>query len=85
MIKTKFIALLSVGILAAMAAPAFAHHSGAMFESEKTITLDGVVCSGDLSLRRWFCSRAIYPYWRECWLERAQRPDQSPAAAESKA
>jgi hypothetical protein len=43
------------------------------------ITLDGVVCSGDHSLRRWFCPRAIYPYWRECWLERveaAQRPAQ---------
>jgi len=51
----------------------------------EAITLDGVVCSGDLSLRRWFCSRAIYPYWRECWLERTQRPDQRPAAAESKA
>lgn len=34
------------------------------------VTLEGVVCSGDLSLRRWFCPRAIYPYWRESWLER---------------
>jgi hypothetical protein len=34
------------------------------------VTLDGVVCSGDLSLRRWFCPRLIYPYWREAWLRR---------------
>jgi hypothetical protein len=33
--------------------------------------LDGVVCSGDLSDRRWFCPRAIYPWWRESWLRRA--------------
>jgi hypothetical protein len=30
--------------------------------------LDGVVCSGDRSYGRWFCPRAIYPWWRECWL-----------------
>jgi hypothetical protein len=36
----------------------------------EAITLEGVVCSGELSLRRWFCARAIYSYWRECWLER---------------
>ena len=34
------------------------------------VTLEGVICSGDLSLRRWFCPRAIFPYWRECWLRR---------------
>jgi hypothetical protein len=36
------------------------------------IMLDGVVCSGDLSVGRWFCTRAIYPYWRECWLRRVK-------------
>jgi hypothetical protein len=36
------------------------------------VTLDGVICSGELSLLRWFCPRAIYPYWRECWLERVE-------------
>jgi hypothetical protein len=36
------------------------------------IMLDGVVCSGDLSVGRWFCTRAIYPYWRECWLRRVR-------------
>jgi hypothetical protein len=34
------------------------------------VTLENVVCSGDYSLRRWFCPRDIYPYWRDCWLER---------------
>jgi hypothetical protein len=38
----------------------------------EAITLEDVVCSGERSLRRWFCPRAIYPYWRECWLERAE-------------
>ena len=37
------------------------------------VTLDGVICSGDLSLRRWFCGRAIFPYWRESWLRRVDR------------
>lgn len=36
------------------------------------VTLEGVVCSGELSLRRWFCPRAIFPYWREGWLRRAE-------------
>ena len=44
---------------------------GKMVElKNEAITLEGVVCSGNHSLRRWFCSREIYPYWRECWLER---------------
>lgn len=34
------------------------------------VTLDGCACSGDHSLSRWFCGRAIYPYWREIWLRR---------------
>ena len=34
------------------------------------VTLEGVVCSGNRSTRRWLCQRAIYPFWRECWLER---------------
>jgi hypothetical protein len=39
--------------------------------------LEGVVCSGDLSDRRWFCPRAIYPWWRQAWL----RPVDEGAAA----
>jgi len=45
----------------------------------EAIMLDGVVCSGELSLRRWFCPRAIYSYWRECWLERLNPPATSVA------
>jgi len=32
------------------------------------ITLEGVTCRGDFHL---YCPRAIYPYWREIWLERS--------------
>jgi hypothetical protein len=35
------------------------------------IILDGVACSGNLSTSRMFCPRAIYPYFREIWLQRA--------------
>ena len=51
------------------------------------VTLDGVTCTGDYSSRRWFCPRAVYPYWREAWLKRApapaaaERPDTSAAPA----
>jgi hypothetical protein len=31
------------------------------------IILEGVVCGGDYHR---FCTRAIYPYWREIWLEK---------------
>ena len=30
--------------------------------------LDNVVCQSSRSEDRWFCPRAIYPWWRECWL-----------------
>jgi len=46
------------------------------------VTLDGCVCSGNHSLSRWFCGRAIYPYWRETWLRRVSEPakeERSPA------
>ena len=36
------------------------------------IILDGVTCSGCFSRGRMFCPRAIYPYWREIWLKRAE-------------
>jgi hypothetical protein len=45
--------------------------TGRMIEPKNDcIILDGVTCSGDHSDGRWFCTRAIYPYWREAWLER---------------
>jgi len=35
------------------------------------IILEGAACSGHRSVNcRWFCPRAIYPFWRESWLER---------------
>jgi hypothetical protein len=47
-------------------------NTGTMVELKNPcIILDGVVCSGDWSEGRWFCPRAIYPYWREDWLRRA--------------
>jgi hypothetical protein len=49
--------------------------TGKMIElTSDCVTLDGAVCSGQNSLGRWFCSRAIYPYWREGWLERVNSP-----------
>jgi hypothetical protein len=48
---------------------------GRMVEMKSdAITLDGPVCSGDLSTRRWFCPREATPYWRECWLRRVDAP-----------
>jgi len=47
-------------------------NTGTMIElKNECLILEGVVCSGDLSAGRWFCPRAIYPYWREDWLRRA--------------
>jgi hypothetical protein len=43
MSKKTVAALLSIGIVAVMAVPSLSHHSGAMFEKEKTITVEGVV------------------------------------------
>ena len=49
--------------------------NGHMVELESdAVTLDGVVCTGELSPVRWFCPREIPPYWREGWLERAGEP-----------
>lgn len=38
------------------------------------VTLEGVTCTGNYSSRRWFCPRAVYPYWRESWLKRVEAP-----------
>jgi hypothetical protein len=53
---------------------------GKMVNLKNAVTLEGVVCSGELSLRRWFCSRAIYSFWRECWLERLEPKVATPIA-----
>jgi hypothetical protein len=42
MTKTKLLTLAGAG-LALVAAPAFAHHSGAMFDANKEVTLQGTV------------------------------------------
>jgi hypothetical protein len=34
------------------------------------IALEGFVCDGNRSPGRWFCSRELFPYWREAWLKR---------------
>ena len=52
-------------------------NTGTMVElKNECLLLEGVVCSGDHSVGRWFCPRAIYPYWREDWLERAGPQDE---------
>ena len=35
------------------------------------IVLKNVACEARYAICRRFCPRAIYPYWREIWLERA--------------
>jgi hypothetical protein len=47
--------------------------TGAMLEMKTpAIILDSVVCQAKYSPCRLFCPRAIYPYWREIWLERVE-------------
>jgi len=46
--------------------------SGEMIElGSDCVTLEGVACCGEHSHQRWFCPRAIFPYWRESWLRRS--------------
>jgi hypothetical protein len=48
--------------------------NGRMVRIKHCVTLEGVMCTGDLSPRRWLCPRAVYPYWRERWLSRTSAP-----------
>jgi hypothetical protein len=49
--------------------------TGKMLEfGSDCIKLDTAFCSGERSTGRWFCAREIYPYFRECWLERIPTP-----------
>jgi uncharacterized protein DUF6152 len=41
--RKKISTLLCLGAIALVASPVWAHHSGAMFDSDKTITVEGVV------------------------------------------
>jgi hypothetical protein len=51
-------------------------HTGAVIEMKSDcVTLEDVVCSGEHSFSRYFCPRAIQPYWRECWLRRVPAPE----------
>ena len=56
--------------------------SGKMLEMKSAcIILDSVVCQARYSSCRMFCPKAMYPYWREIWLERlAPKNDPSPQA-----
>lgn len=46
-----------------------------------TIVLEGAFCSGEVNPTRWFCPRGIYPFWRECWLERVDPTSVGPQDA----
>ncbi len=49
--------------------------SGAMLEfKEQSVILDGAWCEGRYSDRRMQCPRAIFPFWKETWLERVEAP-----------
>jgi len=57
--------------------------TGQMVElSSDCLILGGVVCSGEHSSWRWFCPRAIYPWWREAWLHRVEE-DNAPSSTEA--
>ncbi|QIG51834.1 hypothetical protein G5V57_31490 [Nordella sp. HKS 07] len=39
------------------------------------VILEGAVCSGERSVGRWLCPREIHAYWRESWLQKAEKAD----------
>ena len=43
--------------------------SGKLVKLENTVLLEGLVC--DL-MRHRGCHRALFHYWRECWLKRPE-------------
>jgi hypothetical protein len=45
------------------------------------IILEDVTCRALYSDHRMFCPRAIYPWWREAWLERVSEPAAAPGPA----
>jgi hypothetical protein len=42
-VSKKMLALAGVAVVSLVAAPAFAHHSFAMFDNQKNVTLDGTI------------------------------------------
>ena len=49
------------------------------------IMLDGVVCRSIYTPNRLLCPRAIFPYWREAWLQRANDAHEHAEGARSSA
>jgi hypothetical protein len=55
--------------------------TGKMLEMKTPcIVLDSVVCQARYSACRMLCPRAMYPYWREIWLERVRETHESASA-----
>ncbi len=53
-------------------------HSGKMIPIKgNSVILEGAWCKGHYSNRRMYCPRAIFPIWRETWLERTDGQDGS--------
>jgi hypothetical protein len=51
-------------------------HTGKMIALKgNNVVLDGAWCRARYSDRRMFCPRAVFPIWRELWLERAAPAD----------
>ena len=47
--KRAVIALINIGVLVALSVPAMAHHSSTMFDTSKTVTVEGVVTKWELT------------------------------------
>ncbi len=47
-----------------------------------SVILDGAWCKGHYSDRRMYCPRAIFPFWRETWLERVAEPGEQRYSAD---
>jgi hypothetical protein len=43
-----------------------------------SVILEGVVCRARFSHHRMLCPRAIFPYWREAWLDRVAERERRP-------
>lgn len=43
----------------------------------ESVILDGAYCQSRYSDRRLFCPRAVYPMWREIWLERVAEQEKA--------
>lgn len=44
--------------------------TGKMIKIKDAVILEGAWCRARYSDRRLFCPRAVYPFWKEIWLER---------------